>query len=88
VWTNPETGQDVLWLSPISTVDFRGISREDGRKLIDDLWEFAASVDPEFTYVHRWAPGDMVIWDNRMLHHARMPFESSEPRTLRRNSIL
>ncbi|MCW5770166.1 MAG: TauD/TfdA family dioxygenase [Rhodospirillaceae bacterium] len=88
VWKNPETGEDALWLSPLSTVGFEGTTLEEGRKLIDALWEFAGSVDPDFTYTHRWQPGDLVIWDNRMLHHARQPFPSSERRTLRRSSIV
>jgi alpha-ketoglutarate-dependent taurine dioxygenase len=88
VWTNPETGEDSLWLSPLNSVDFEGISRDEGRKLIEDLRAYAESIDPGFTYVHRWAPGDLVLWDNRMLHHARLPFQSSERRTLRRSSIL
>ncbi len=88
VWTNPETGEEALWLSPLTTVGFDGIALGEGRRLIEELWAFAATVDPEFTYVHRWAPGDLVIWDNRMLHHAREPFLSSESRTLRRSSIV
>jgi len=88
VWKNPETGEDSLWLSPLTTVGFEGVSLAEGRKLIEELWDFAGTVDREFTYVHRWAPGDLVIWDNRMLHHAREPFQSSESRTLRRNSIV
>ena len=88
VWTNPETGEQALWLSPLTTVGFEGIALEEGRRLIDELWNFAASADEPLTYVHRWAPGDLVIWDNRMLHHARLPFPSTEPRTLRRSSIV
>jgi taurine dioxygenase len=88
VWTNPETGQEALWLSPLNTVDFEGIPRAEGMRLIEDLAAFADTVESGFTYAHRWAPGDLVVWDNRMLHHARMPFPSSERRTLRRSSIL
>ena len=88
VWTNPQTVKQALWLSPLSTVGFEGVSLEEGRKLIDELWEFAASIDHDYTYTHRWSPGDLVIWDNRMLHHARLPFQSSESRTLRRSSIV
>lgn len=88
VWENPETGQRALWLSPLSTNGFEGISDVDGTKLIGELWDYAASIDEGLTYVHPWATGDLVIWDNRMLHHARTPFDSDEPRTLRRNAVL
>lgn len=88
VWTNPETHKDALWLSPLSTVDFAGIDREGGKRLIEELSARTAEIDAAHTYVHQWTPGDLVIWDNRMLHHARLPFESSEARTLRRSSIV
>lgn len=88
VWDNPETGERALWLSPLSTVGFDGISMDDGKALIEELWDYSVSIDAELTYVHTWATGDLVIWNNQMLHHARMPFDSDEPRTLRRNSVL
>lgn len=42
---------------------------------------------PEQGYRHRWSKGDLVIWDNTLLHHARTPFAASERRTLRRCAI-
>jgi taurine dioxygenase len=41
----------------------------------------------EFVYAHRWAPGDLVIWDNRCLNHARTDFPHEEPRLLRRYTV-
>ena len=61
---------------------------DEGRKLIGDIWDFAALNDADCTYVHEWAPGDLLIWDNLMLQHARMPFDPKEARTLRRTPIL
>lgn len=87
VWDNPKTGERALWLSPLSTVGFDGISEDDGKALVKELWAYCESIDEPLTYIHRWATGDLVIWNNRMLHHARMPFASEEPRTLRRNTI-
>ena len=87
VWTNPETGKDALWISPLTTVGFDGVGLEDGRRLIDELSARAAEIECDHTYVHDWTPGDLVIWDNRMLHHARLPFRSAEARTLRRSAI-
>ena len=47
-----------------------GMSREDGRKLLDDLLE--RSTAPGRVYRHEWEVGDTVIWDNRgVLHRAR-----------------
>ena len=44
--------------------------------------------DPDTTYVHEWTLGDLIIWDNVALAHARPPFDSNESRTLRRTPIL
>jgi hypothetical protein len=59
-----------------------------GRQLIDDIWTFATGNDADCTYVHNWSVGDLLIWDNLMLQHARLPFDSNEPRTLRRTPIV
>lgn len=88
VWTNPKTNERALWAIPISTVAFEGISEEGGRQLIDDIWAFAANNDEDCTYMHNWSAGDLLIWDNLMLQHARLPFDSNEPRTLRRTPIV
>lgn len=88
VWTRPESREEVLWLSPLTTVGFEGISLDDGKQLIAELREAAEAIERRHTYVHQWAPGDLVIWNNLMLHHARLPFASSEPRTLRRSAII
>jgi taurine dioxygenase len=88
VWTNPKTGERALWVIPISTVAFEGVTDDEGRKLLDRLWRIAAEVDRDCSYVHDWAPGDLLIWDNLMLQHARLPFDAGEARTLRRTPIL
>ena len=33
-------------------------------------------------------PGDLVLWNNRTLQHAREPFDNSQPRTLRRTALM
>ena len=39
-------------------------------------------------YRHKWRPGDLVLWNNRALFHARLPYDESQPRTLRRTPLL
>lgn len=87
VWTDPDTGRRALWAARITTVDYQGIGRDEGEALLAELWDFAEA-NTDLAYTHAWRTGDLVIWDNRMLAHARLPFQSSEPRTLRRTSII
>jgi alpha-ketoglutarate-dependent taurine dioxygenase len=87
IWSEPETGRKALWNIRVSAVDFEGLSYDEGRSLTEALWTFAEGMD-DLTYVHRWRPGDLVIWNNLMLQHAREPFSSDEKRTLRRTPIV
>jgi alpha-ketoglutarate-dependent 2,4-dichlorophenoxyacetate dioxygenase len=55
-----------------------GIPNSESRGLIDGLIDFAGSGD--FVYRHRWAPGDLVLWDNRAVMHRATPFASGAER--------
>ncbi|MFL2669601.1 MAG: TauD/TfdA family dioxygenase [Alphaproteobacteria bacterium] len=48
---------------------------------------FNHSEKHEFIYQHEWQIGDLVMWDNRCLNHARTDFPREERRLLRRNVI-
>jgi alpha-ketoglutarate-dependent taurine dioxygenase len=85
-WTDPGSGDTALWLVPLTTVGFEGIDDEAGRALLERLWHSAAGMT-DLEYVHRWRTGDMLIWDNRLLSHARLPFNDHEPRTVRRTTV-
>lgn len=87
LWTHPETGRRALWLSPLNTIDFAGATREEGWALIEELKAYA-DAEEDLVYQHQWTPGDLVMWSNRTLHHARLPFDPTEPRTLRRTPIV
>jgi taurine dioxygenase len=39
---------------------------------------------PGNRYEHHWEPGDLVVWDNVGLQHARGAVGRGAPRTLRR----
>ena len=48
----------------------------ESRDLLELLYD---QVEEEcFVYEHRWRVGDLVVWDNRCLVHARMDFDPSE----------
>jgi alpha-ketoglutarate-dependent taurine dioxygenase len=35
---------------------------------------------PEFVYRHRWRQGDLVMWDNRVLLHRAVRYDSARYR--------
>ena len=55
-----------------------GMAEAEGRALIDRLMAFATQ--PRFVYSHRWAPHDLVLWDNRAVLHRATPFRSAAER--------
>ena len=58
----------------------------DGRLLLHDLNTHATQ--RQFVYSHKWAKGDLVIWDNRCTMHRGRPHDESQPRDLRRATTL
>jgi alpha-ketoglutarate-dependent 2,4-dichlorophenoxyacetate dioxygenase len=54
--------------------------------LLRELIEHATQ--PQFVYTHKWAVGDLVMWDNRCTMHRGRPYdEANHHRDLRRATI-
>lgn len=85
VKTHPDSGRKSLYVCRLMTEYIVGMDREEGEKLLVELIEHAEK--PEFIYAHKWTPGDLLIWDNRCLNHARSDFPPEEQRLLRRYTI-
>ncbi|MFZ9962276.1 MAG: TauD/TfdA dioxygenase family protein [Burkholderiales bacterium] len=85
VRTHPSTKRKSLFLSShIGSVI--GLTKPDGRLLIEELTEFATQ--EKFVYTHRWQKDDLVMWDNRRtMHRARKYEDTVEKRDLRRTTI-
>ncbi len=79
--THPETGRKSLFLGDHAE-SIEGMDYEEGRKLIDELNEL--STPDEWTYSHRWKPGQVLIWDNRCLLHRGTPFDTARERRVMR----
>jgi len=58
---------------------------EEGRALIEELIAFATQ--PQFVYRHRWAVGDLVMWDNRCTMHRGRPYDDTQRRVLHRTTV-
>jgi alpha-ketoglutarate-dependent taurine dioxygenase len=78
--THPETGCNSLFLGRRHGAYVNGCSLEESEALLDELW--AHATQPRFCYEHRWAAGDVVIWDNRCTVHRRDAFDAESRRVL------
>ena len=68
------------------TARIEGLDREESDALLEEL--FAVGEDPSIIYEHVWRPGDLVIWDNRCVTHARTDFLHEERRLLQRTTLV
>jgi taurine dioxygenase len=85
LWPHHNDGQLILGVWQQQTDGIVELDDDASAALIEEL--FAHLYAPEHTYVHHWAPGDLVLWDNHALQHARPGVGTAEPRTLRRVCI-
>lgn len=86
VLTHPVTGRKALYVSEGTAVEFDGMPEQESRALLDYLFEH--SVREEFTWLHEWQVGDIVIWDNRCTMHRQTPYDPSERRLMKRTTIV
>lgn len=82
---HPETGRTALFVSPGYTVAIDGLDEAESTSVLLELFEHQKR--PEFVYRHRWAPGMLVIWDNRRLVHAATGGYEGHRRLLHRITI-
>ena len=85
VRTHPETGRKALFVSEHFTTRILGVSEGRSHDLLAALFEH--SVRPEHLYRHRWAPRDMVFWDNRSVMHLATGCPDDQRRKLYRTTI-
>ncbi|MEM0989373.1 MAG: TauD/TfdA family dioxygenase [Pseudomonadota bacterium] len=64
---HPETGRPALYVNRAHTVAFEGMTLAESTPILEFL--FQHQIAPEFTARVRWAPGTLVIWDNRCSQH-------------------
>ncbi|MEM7286456.1 MAG: TauD/TfdA family dioxygenase [Actinomycetota bacterium] len=67
VITVPETDEQALFVNPIYTTRLAHLSESESAPILDELYRHATR--PDFSYRHRWEPGDVAIWNNRTTMH-------------------
>ncbi len=82
---HPETGRVAVYVCPLMTEEIIGIPEDEGRALLEEIYEIQRRT--KFIYRHQWRVGDLIIWDNRCLVHARSDFSPDQRRLLRRVTV-
>jgi alpha-ketoglutarate-dependent 2,4-dichlorophenoxyacetate dioxygenase len=81
---HPASGRTSLYLASHAS-HIIGWPVEQGRVLIEELIAF--TTQRQFVYQHRWAVGDLVMWDNRCTMHRGRPYDDTQRRVLHRTTV-
>ncbi len=82
---HPETGRPALFLSRLMTRSIVGLEKAESDALLARLFDHCE--EQRFVYAHAWKLGDLLLWDNRCLNHARNDFPAGDQRHLRRVTV-
>jgi alpha-ketoglutarate-dependent 2,4-dichlorophenoxyacetate dioxygenase len=86
VHIHPGSGRKSLYIAA-HAMGIVGMTREEGRALLQELMDFATQ--PQFVFAHKWAAGDLVIWDNFCTMHRGGDYDAAnERRDLRRTTVM
>jgi taurine dioxygenase len=80
---HPESGEKSLYLGRRRNAYIVGLALDESERLLDEIWSYAESA----VYRHRWALGDLVLWDNRTTMHRRDAFDPKARRIMHRTQI-
>ncbi|MFC4257285.1 TauD/TfdA family dioxygenase [Altererythrobacter xixiisoli] len=79
------SGREALFIAA-HTMGIEGMPDDEARALIDELIAF--TTQPEYTFKVKYAPGDLVIWDNLCSMHRGGEFDAAnEARDMRRTTV-
>jgi taurine dioxygenase len=85
VRVHPVTGRKALFVNPVYTQQFEGMTQDESRPLLQYLFDH--STKAEFTCRLRWAPGTLAVWDNRCLLHLAINDYDGSRRLLHRTTV-
>jgi alpha-ketoglutarate-dependent taurine dioxygenase len=84
VKVHPVTGRRSLFIGRHAHA-IPGLEEAESEALLDDLLAFACR-SPR-VHRHVWAPGDVVVWDNRCVLHRACEWDLREPRVMRHTRV-
>jgi alpha-ketoglutarate-dependent taurine dioxygenase len=80
---HPVSGRPALYLGRRRNAYVMGLDLSQSERLLDELWTYVETA----VYRHRWAVGDLVLWDNRTTMHRRDAFDPRARRVMHRTQI-
>lgn len=80
---HPVSGDPALYLGRRRNAYIMGLEIAESERLLDEIWSYVDAA----VYVHKWALGDLVLWDNRTTMHRRDPFDPKSRRVMHRTQI-
>jgi taurine dioxygenase len=83
VTIHPDSGRPLVYACPAYMRRVIGLPEPESRRILERL---VSAMDPP-DVVHRWQPGDVLIWDNRAVLHRATPHDSAHTRLLWRVSV-
>jgi alpha-ketoglutarate-dependent taurine dioxygenase len=81
---NPVNNRIALYMASHAFA-IEGMSESEAKALLAEL--IANATRPEFTFLHQWRPGDVVMWDNRATMHRGHPWAHDQARSMVRTTI-
>jgi taurine dioxygenase len=84
---HPITGRRVLYCNPGYAVRINELPEAESDEALEFL--VAHQLQEKYRYVHEWAEGDVLMWDNiGTLHYARPDYGPDEPRLIKRCQVM
>lgn len=80
---HPVSGDRALYLGRRRNAYVVGLDLQESERLLDQLWSYVETA----VYRHKWALGDLVLWDNRSTMHRRDAFDPAARRIMHRTQI-
>lgn len=80
---HPVSGAPGLYLGRRLNAYIMGLEVAESERLLDEIWSYVETA----VYRHRWAVGDLVLWDNRTTMHRRDAFDPRSRRIMHRTQI-
>ena len=83
---HPVNGRPILFVNPMHTHGFVGMTRDEAWPLIEELAEHATQ--ERFVYYHNWRVGDVLMWDERAtMHRGAGDYRPEERRVMLRTIV-